>query len=104
MQLSAQLRDHGMGLHPLGYGMVSEAVANGAAILYPPRSGFREDELLSAGVGRSFRATAIPVEDFVAGNWAVYLRRLLALPPPRQALRTDGASVCARIIAERLTL
>jgi L-arabinokinase len=88
----------------LGYGIVSEAVANGAAILYPPRSGFREDELLSAGVGRSFRATAIPVEDFVAGNWAGYLRRLLAQRQPCQALSTDGASVCAQIIAERLNL
>lgn len=83
----------------LGYGIVSDAVVNRTALLYPPRSGFREDELLRAGADRYLRAGPIPLADFRSGNWAPFLRDLLQMPEPAERPATDGARVCADLIA-----
>jgi hypothetical protein len=86
----------------LGYGMLAEATTAGTAILYPPRTGFREDDLLQAGARRYARAREIPLDDFRAGNWAAHLGELLAAPPPSATLTSAGAAVCAAEIIRRV--
>jgi L-arabinokinase len=85
----------------LGYGIVSEAVANGIALLYPPRTGFREDELLRVASAHYLRAQELPLADFYAGNWTPYLRQLMNMPAPVARLRMNGADTCAKIISSK---
>jgi len=85
----------------LGYGIVSEAVASGKALLYPPRSGFREDELLRAASARYLRAQELPLTDFYAGNWSPYLQQLINMPEPTGRLDLNGADTCAEIISRK---
>ena len=84
----------------LGYGILSECVAAGKALLAPPRRHFREEEIFDREAARYIRLQPISAEEFAAGQWSVHLRRLLTLPPPVATMRTDGADVCAKIIAE----
>lgn len=83
----------------LGYSTAAECIAEGTALLYPPRSGFREDGVMTREVPSFTRALPIPRNDWEAGNWAPYLRQLVALPRP-VIPRSDGAGVCARILAK----
>ncbi len=85
----------------LGYGIVSEAVAHGTALLYPPRTGFREDELLRAASSRYLRARELPLSDFYVGNWNPYLRQLMSMPAPVECLGMNGADTCAEIITRK---
>ncbi len=85
----------------LGYGTLGECAANGSAILYPPRTAFREEPVLEAAAARYLRARQIPMPDFESGNWAPHLRKLLAMPAPVETLETNGADVCARILESR---
>jgi hypothetical protein len=85
----------------LGYGLLAEAVTAGTAILYPPRAGFREDDLLRAAAGQYARARAIPLADFRAGRWSPHLEELLAMHPPPLSLEPRGAGACAAEIVRR---
>ncbi len=85
----------------LGYGTIAECAVNGSALLYPPRTGFREEPLLEAAAARYLRARQIPLADFESGNWAPHLQALLAMPAPAEGLDANGAEVCARIIESR---
>lgn len=86
----------------LGYGLLAEAVSAGTAILFPPRAGFREDELLREAAGRYARSRAIPLADFRAGRWSPHLEELLVTPPPPLSLEPTGAGVCAAEIVRRI--
>jgi len=83
-----------------GYGILSECVAAGKAILAPPRRHFREDEVFDREAARYVRLRPISAMDFSTGNWSADLRRLMAVPFPAEAMPADGADVCAKIIAE----
>jgi len=85
----------------LGYGLLAEAVTAGIAILYPPRAGFREDDLLRVAAGRYARAREIPLYDFRVGHWAPHLEGLLVTSQPQQSLEPTGAGVCAAEIVRR---
>jgi hypothetical protein len=56
--------------------------------------------LLRAGADRYLRARPIPLTDFRSGNWAPFLRELIRMPEPTERPATDGAQVCASLIAE----
>jgi L-arabinokinase len=86
----------------LGYGIVAECLAAGVALLHPPRTGFREDELTRAFIPRHIRCADLPRADYESGRWADRLRAMLARPKPTEAIRSDGADVCAELIAARL--
>ena len=86
----------------LGYGTLAESIAAGTALLYPPRTGFREDQVTAAEAPRYLRMREIGREDFLAGRWGEPLRELLAQPAAPQQMRLDGAEECARLISERL--
>ncbi|HUY31236.1 MAG TPA: hypothetical protein VMV69_00540 [Pirellulales bacterium] len=83
----------------LGYGILSECVAAGKALLAPPRRHFREDEVFDREAARYVRWQPISADDFTAGDWSAHLRRLMAMPPAAQTMPADGADACAKIIA-----
>jgi hypothetical protein len=75
------LATHDVCLSKFGYGVVCDAAAAGTRLLWPPRQGFREDDLFAAQAPRFLPCQQIPREDYAAGNWAQWIRRLLDAPP-----------------------
>ena len=66
----------------LGYGMVAACVANGTSLLFPTRSGFREDIALRQGAQRYLRSYEISAERFTpATGRHIYDYFLSYLPP-----------------------
>ena len=78
-----------------GYGIVSECIANGTALLYTSRGRFIEYDLLVAEMPRVLRCREIPRDDLFGGRWAGPVAALLAQPGPAAALRADGAGIAA---------
>jgi L-arabinokinase len=78
-----------------GYGIVSECIANGTALLYTSRGRFIEYDLLVAEMPRVLRCREIPRDDLFGGRWAGPVAALLAQPGPAAALRVDGAGIAA---------
>jgi len=82
-----------------GYGIVSECVANGAALLYTSRGRFIEYDVFVAEMPRVLRCRFLPPVDLLAGRWDAAIDALLRQPtPPRPSI--DGADVVARILLE----
>ncbi len=84
----------------LGYGTLADCISTHTPILFPPRSNFREDEILVPAALKLLRAREFPLEDYGSGNWIPHLRRLEKTAAPTDSLATDGAATCARILAE----
>lgn len=78
-----------------GYGIVSECIANGPALLYTSRGRFAEYGLLVAEMPRVLRCRYIPQEDLRTGRWADAVAGVLQQPPPPASLDVDGAAVVA---------
>ncbi|MGC9035889.1 MAG: hypothetical protein ACP5K7_08645 [Verrucomicrobiia bacterium] len=81
-----------------GYGLVSNCVAHKKKLLYPPRYGFREDEIMMNEAKRFTAMLEIPREDFYAGRWNGYLEKLIADENPRESISVNGADECVKII------
>jgi L-arabinokinase len=81
-----------------GYGIVSECIANGAALLYTDRGRFPEHDVFVAEMPRVLRCRFIPQEDLLAGRWSDAIDALLGQPPPPERLDTNGADVAAEQI------
>jgi L-arabinokinase len=78
-----------------GYGIVSECIANGAALLYTSRGRFLEHEVFVAEMPRVLRCRHIPKEDLLAGRWCEAIDALLRQPPPTEGLALNGSDVAA---------
>lgn len=78
-----------------GYGIVSECIANRAALLYTSRGRFAEYDMLVAEMPRVLRCRYLPQEDLRAGRWADAVTAVLRQPPPPVTLDTQGAEVVA---------
>lgn len=78
-----------------GYGIVSDCVANGAALLYTSRGRFAEYDVFARDMPRYLRCRFISQEDLRAGRWADAVEALLAQTPPPERPRLDGADVAA---------
>ena len=78
-----------------GYGIVSECVANGTALLYTSRGRFVEYDLFVAEMPRILRCRFLPQADLLAGRWADSVEALLAQPAPPERARLDGAAAAA---------
>ena len=87
-------------LSKVGYGILADCIACGVALLYPPRQGFREDEISLRECPRYLRMRELPPEDFHAGRWDQHLRSLLAQPTPPETLATNGAEVVSAQLHE----
>jgi L-arabinokinase len=83
-----------------GYGIVSECIANGTALLYTSRGHFAEHAVLVDGMSRVLKTGFIPQEDVRAGRWTAAVEQLLGHQPPRETMATDGAAVAARRVLD----
>jgi hypothetical protein len=88
----------------IGYSIAAECIAERKPLLYPPRTGFREEAILREEVPRHAAVREIPVSDWMSGNWRVYLRELLDMPTAEPRIGVNGAAVCAEIIASYLPI
>lgn len=86
----------------LGYGIISDCIAAGKALLWPRRIGFREDDVVEVEGPRYLRMREIAHDDFRCGAWNAPLAALIAPPSTPETMRTDGASVCAAAILQLL--
>jgi UDP:flavonoid glycosyltransferase YjiC (YdhE family) len=86
-----------------GYGIVSDCVANGTAMLYTSRGNFAEYDVMTRAMPEFLRCRFIEREEFEAGQWHLALTALAAAPAPPEQPRTDGASVAAGIILEAVS-
>ena len=82
-----------------GYGIISDCVASGTAILYTSRGRFPEYDVLVREMPKYLRCRFIDNEDLRSGRWRAPLDELLSLPPPAERPRVDGARVVAGMIA-----
>jgi L-arabinokinase len=86
-----------------GYGILSDCVANGAAMLYTPRGRFAEYEVMVREMPRLLRCRYLESDAFANGRWSEALHELAALPPPPEQPRVDGADIVAAMIAGRVS-
>ena len=87
-----------------GFGIISECIANDAAVLYTSRGHFPEYEVLVEEMPKYLRAAFIGQEDLFAGKWESHLTKLLKQPRPKnyQKPETNGADVAAEILLKTL--
>ncbi len=83
-----------------GYGIVSECLANGAALLYTSRGRFVEYDVFVAGMPRVLRCRYLPPDDLLAGRWDAAVTALLRQPPPPERPALDGAAHAVRSLLE----
>jgi hypothetical protein len=81
-----------------GYGIVSECVANGPALLYTSRGRFAEYDVFVAEMPRVLRCRYMSQDDLFAGRWADAIEALVAQPEPPERPRVDGADVAVDAI------
>ncbi len=86
-----------------GYGIVSECVANGTALLYTSRGRFVEYDVFVDQMPRVLRCRHISQEHLLAGRWSDAIDALLQQPAPPEQPRTDGAEVAATEIVNLVT-
>jgi hypothetical protein len=85
-----------------GYGIVSECLANGAAIVYTARGRFAEYPVMVAEMPRILGCAEISHDDLFAGRWLASLERAAGAPAPTSRPATDGADVIADMIVGTL--
>jgi L-arabinokinase len=85
----------------LGYGIVSECIANQTALLYLPRGNFREHPILEAGVRRYVPACEIQLEDLLSKRWQDRIFELLGqpFPPPPDCRGADSIAEALQSLA-----
>ena len=82
-----------------GYGIVSECVANGSALVYVSRGRFAEQDVFIAEMPGMLRCRGLSRNDLRAGRWADAIGAVLRQPLP-PAVSTGGAEVAAgRLLA-----
>jgi L-arabinokinase len=85
-----------------GYGIVSECLANGTAVVYTSRGRFAEYPVLVDALSRLARSAFIAHDEVFAGRWLRALDQAVAMPPPRERPATNGAEIIAAMIAGRV--
>ena len=85
-----------------GYGIISECIANDAAILYTSRGHFPEYDILVEEMPKYVRNAFINHDDLFAGKWEGQLDKLLAQPKIKKKPETNGADVAADLLLKAL--
>ena len=85
-----------------GYGIVSECVANGAALLYTDRGRFREYPVMVEQMPEVMRCRFIASEAMAGGRWDGDVEALLAQPRPEARPLVNGAGVAAGMLSAML--
>ena len=78
-----------------GYGIITDAIANEAALLYTSRGEFVEYDVLVKEMPRYLRVRFIEQDDLRSGNWREGLDSLLNQPAPPETPALNGAEVAA---------
>ena len=78
-----------------GYGIISEAIANGAALLYTSRGQFVEYDVLVREMPRYLRTQFLEQDKLLKGDWSAALERLLSQAAPPERPRLNGADAAA---------
>jgi len=81
-----------------GYGIVSECIANGTALLFTRRGHFIEQEVFVREMPHVLRTREITREKLMTGRWSDDIEVLLRQPPAPERASTDGAVVAAQEI------
>jgi L-arabinokinase len=84
-----------------GYGIISECIANGTALVYTSRGRFVEYDVLAREMPTYLRCAFIDNATLLAGDWRDALDAAVGQPAPPKP-RTDGAEVIADMIGERI--
>lgn len=85
-----------------GYGIISECIANDAAVLYTSRGHFPEYDVLVEEMPKYLRSAFISQDDLLAGKWETHIDKLRAQPKAKKKPETDGADVAAEILLKAL--
>ena len=85
-----------------GYGIISECIANDAAILYTSRGHFPEYDVLVAEMPKYLRSAFISHDDVFAGAWEKPIDKLLAQAKIKKKPETNGADIAADILLKAL--
>ena len=85
-----------------GYGIISECIANDAAILYTSRGHFPEYDVLVEEMPKYVRSAFIAQDDLLAGKWESAIDKLRAQPKLKKKPETNGAEVAADILLKAL--
>ena len=87
-----------------GYGIISECIANDAAVLYTSRGHFPEYDVLVEEMPKYLRSAFVAQDDVFSGRWEPHLDKLLAQPRAKNYKKpdTNGADVAAEILLKTL--
>ena len=85
-----------------GYGIISEAIANDAALLYTSRGQFIEYDVLVKEMPKYLRTEFIEQKDLLSGNWSGALKKLLDKPMPPEKPDLNGAEIAAEEIMRQV--
>lgn len=89
-------------LSKLGYGIVSDCIAAGKRLLWPRRTGFREDDVVEREGQVSLRLRELPAPEFSAGRWRLRIAQMMdATEPSARIALTGAADVAALILTPR---
>jgi len=81
-----------------GYGIVSDCLANGTAMLYTSRGRFAEYEYLVAGIKAHLPHAFISNDDLRAGRWMPALDDIFTQPRREVRVETGGAAIAADVL------
>src|SRR4029079_17891172 len=81
-----------------GYGIISECIANGTALVYTERGRFAEYGVLVREMPRYLRCAFLDNASLMSARWRDALERAVHAPAPPVRPRTDGASVIAEMM------
>jgi L-arabinokinase len=81
-----------------GYGIVSECISTGTAMVYTERGSFREYDTFVHEMPQVLRCQFISQADLFAGRWRAALEAAIAQPPPPVQMPATGADVAAEIL------
>jgi len=85
-----------------GYGVISECIANDAAVLYTSRGHFPEYDVLVEEMPKYVRSAFISHDDLFEGKWESHLDKLLNQAKSKKKPETNGADVAAEILLKAL--
>jgi L-arabinokinase len=87
-----------------GYGIIAEAIANDAAVLYTSRGHFPEYDVLVEEMPKYLRCAFIGQDELFAGKWESHLDKLRGQSRPKNYKKpeTNGADVAAELLLKAL--
>ena len=83
-----------------GYGIVSECIANGAALLYTSRDRFVEYDVFVAEMPRVLRCRFLAQADLLEGRWGAGVQALMEQPAAPEQVELNGCDVAVEALLD----